>query len=387
MKENSHSNNKYFEPIWLNLYRVNILPTDVTEKCPSTDLSHYRSNMMNNQYSRSARFTLYSWIVVAAIAYSLPSVAQNAGTYSAPRTVDDVPDLQGVWTNNTITSLTRPERFGNQLVLTAEEAFELEKEVADYNSGRDLPSDPDREAPVKDRIETADSYNNFWMDTGTQVIVYNNEFRSSIIVDPPNGQVPDYTVQARARIDAATEQRRSGGAFDGPESRPLPERCLMSFGSSSGPPMLPILYNNHYQIVQSPGYLMILVEMVHDARIIRIDDQPLTENMKRWMGDSIGHWEGNTLVVETTQFNSLQRFRGSSENLKVTERFTRVADDVINYAFTIEDPETFTQSWSGEMPLNRTESRLYEYACHEGNYSLGGVLAGARLAENEEATR
>ncbi len=342
---------------------------------------------MNNQYSRSARFTLYSWIVVAAIAYSLPSVAQNAGTYSAPRTVDDVPDLQGVWTNNTITSLTRPERFGNQLVLTAEEAFELEKEVADYNSGRDLPSDPDREAPVKDRIETADSYNNFWMDTGTQVIVYNNEFRSSIIVDPPNGQVPDYTVQARARIDAATEQRRSGGAFDGPESRPLPERCLMSFGSSSGPPMLPILYNNHYQIVQSPGYLMILVEMVHDARIIRIDDQPLTENMKRWMGDSIGHWEGNTLVVETTQFNSLQRFRGSSENLKVTERFTRVADDVINYAFTIEDPETFTQSWSGEMPLNRTESRLYEYACHEGNYSLGGVLAGARLAENEEATR
>jgi len=325
--------------------------------------------------------------VVAVLAIAVPSTAQDAGSYNAPRTVDNVPDLQGTWTNNTITGLTRPERFGNKLVLSSEEAFDLEKDVADYNTGRDLPSDPDREAPVKDRIETADSYNNFWMDTGTQIIVYNNEFRSSIIVDPPNGQVPAYTVQAQARLETAAEQRRSRGAFDGPETRPLPERCLMSFGSSSGPPMLPILYNNHYQIVQSPGYVMILVEMVHDARIIRIDDQPLSDNMKRWMGDSIGHWEGDTLVVETTQFNSLQRFRGASENLKVTERFTRAGDDVINYAFTIEDPTTFTQSWSGEMPLNRTESRLYEYACHEGNYSLGGVLAGARLAENEEAAQ
>jgi hypothetical protein len=342
---------------------------------------------MNNYYSTSYRIALCSWILIAVLAIALPSAAQDGGSYSAPRTVDNVPDLQGTWTNNTITGLTRPERFGNKLVLSAEEAFQLEKDVADYNAGRDLPSDPDREAPVKDQIETADSYNNFWMDTGTQTIVYNNEFRSSIIVDPPNGQVPAYTVQAQARLETAAEQRRSRGAFDGPETRPLPERCLMSFGSSSGPPMLPILYNNHYQIVQSPGYVMILVEMVHDARIIRIDDQPLSENMKRWMGDSIGHWEGDTLVVETTQFNSLQRFRRSSENLKVIERFTRAADDIINYAFTIEDPDTFTQSWSGEMPLNRTESRLYEYACHEGNYSLSGVLAGARLAENKEAAQ
>ncbi len=158
----------------------------------------------------------------------------------------------------------------------------------------------------------------------------------------------------------------------------------MSFGSSSGPPMLPILYNNHYQIVQSPGYVMILVEMVHDARIIRIDDQTLPENMNRWMGDSVGHWEGDTLVVETSHFNSLQRFRGSSDNFKVTERFTRVADDIINYSFAVNDPETFTQPWSGEMPLNLTDDRLYEYACHEGNYSLPGVLAGARLFEQEQ---
>ena len=223
------------------------------------------------------------------------------------------------------------------------------------------------------------------MDGGTQVVRYNNEFRSSLIVDPADGQIPAYTVQAQARIDAARAQRRSRGAFDGPESRPLPERCIMSFGSSSGPPMLPILYNNHYQIVQSPGYVMILVEMVHDVRIIRIGKQPLSENMNRWMGDSIGHWEGDTLVVETSRFNPIQRFRGSSNNFKVIERFTRVADNTINYAFTIEDPETYTQSWSAEMPLNLTGDRLYEYACHEGNYSLAGVLAGARLAETKEA--
>ena len=329
--------------------------------------------------------SLYLLLSIAALAGTLRSSAQAAGTYVAPRTVNGVPDLQGMWTNNTITPLSRPEKFGDKLILTAAEAYQLEKEVADYNSGRDLPSDPDRAAPIKDRIETADSYNNFWMDGGTQVVRYNNEFRSSLIVDPADGQIPAYTVQAQARIDAARAQRRSRGAFDGPESRPLPERCIMSFGSSSGPPMLPILYNNHYQIVQSPGYAMILVEMVHDVRIIRIGKQPLSENMNRWMGDSIGHWEGDTLVVETSRFNPIQRFRGSSNNFKVIERFTRVADNTINYAFTIEDPETYTQSWSAEMPLNLTGDRLYEYACHEGNYSLAGVLAGARLAETKEA--
>jgi len=333
------------------------------------------------------RISIYLSLSIAVLSSTLSGSAQDAGSYVVAKTVNGVPDLQGMWTNNTITGLTRPEKFGDKLVLTVEEAFELEQEVADYNSGRDLPSDPDRGAPVKDRIETADSYNNFWMDTGTQIIVYNNEYRSSIIVDPVDGQIPAYTEQAQARIDAAIERRRSLGAFDGPETRPLPERCLMSFGSSSGPPMLPILYNNHYQIVQSPGYVMILVEMVHDVRIIRIDDQSLPENMNRWMGDSIGRWEGETLVVETSHFNLLQRFRGSSKNFKVTERFTRVADNIINYAFTIDDPETYSQSWSGEMPLNLTDNRLYEYACHEGNYSLASVLAGARLAETEDASQ
>lgn len=339
---------------------------------------------MKNYSSRAWCFTLTVSLSITILTSSLPATAQNTAAYPVPRMPDGVPDLQGMWTNNTITPLSRAARFGDKLVLSSEEAYQLERDVADYNSGRDLPSDAGREAPTKDQIDTADSYNNFWMDGGTTVVIYNKEFRSSLIVDPANGQIPPYTVQAQARVDAASALRRSRGAFDGPETRPLAERCIMSFGSSSGPPMLPILYNNHYQIVQSPGYVMILVEMVHDARIIRIDDQSLPENMNRWMGDSVGHWEGDTLVVETSNFNSLQKFRGSSENFKVTERFSRVADNIINYAFTVEDPDTYTQSWSAEMPLNLTDDKLYEYACHEGNYSLAGVLAGARLAESEE---
>ena len=342
---------------------------------------------MKNLSPAPSATTLYISILLVGLFSTLSSSAQDGGAYVVPRTVDGVPDLQGMWTNNTITPLSRPDKFGDKLVLTAVEAYALEQDVANYNSGRDLPSNPDRQAPTKDQIETADSYNNFWMDGGTRVIIYNNEFRSSLIVDPANGKIPPYTEQAQARVDAAIQLRRSRGAFDGPESRPLAERCIMSFGSSSGPPMLPILYNNHYQIVQSPGYVMILVEMVHDVRIIRLDDKPLPPSMRRWMGDSIGHWEGDTLVVETSRFNPIQRFRGSSENFKVIERFTRVADRIINYAFTIEDPETYTQSWSAEMPLNLTDDRLYEYACHEGNYSLAGVLAGARLAEGEAVIR
>lgn len=314
----------------------------------------------------------------------LPGIATaQSADYQVSRTVDGVPDLQGMWTNNTITPLVRSAEFGNKLVLTPEEAFALEQQVAEYTEQQDQPSDPNRQAPSKERIELADSYNNFWFDDGTRVARYNGEFRSSLIVDPPDGQIPDYTPAAEERIRAARSERETRGAFAGPESRPLAERCLLSFSSSGGPPMLPILYNNNYQIVQSPGYVMILVEMVHDARIIRIDDDPLPTEHKRWLGDSIGHWEGDTLVVETSNFNPLQRFRNASENFRITEWFTRVSDDVINYRFTISDPDTFVQDWSAEIPMNRTDDKLFEYACHEGNYSLPGVLAGARLDEFE----
>jgi len=296
--------------------------------------------------------------------------------------MDNVPDLQGIWTNNTITPLIRPAEFIDRPVLTAEEAIQLEMSVAAFTEEQDQPSDPDREPPTKGSIDLQDSYNNFWFDDGTHVAVYDGEFRSSLIVDPTDGQIPAYTDQAAARIAREREERSRFGQFDGPELRPLPERCLLSFGSSSGPPMLPILYNNHYQIVQSPGYVMILVEMVHDARIIRLDDDALPDVMQPWLGDSIGHWEGDTLVVETTNFNPKQRFRNSSDDLTVTERFTRVADDRINYSFTIHDPETFVQDWTGEIPMVLTQDKLFEYACHEGNYALSGIMAGARLEES-----
>lgn len=306
--------------------------------------------------------------------------AQDGG-FVVKRLADGAPDLQGIWTNNTITPFTRPVDYGDKLVLSQEEALQLEQDVAAYAEAQDQPSDPDREAPTKGQIELADSYNNFWFDDGTHVAVYNGEFRSSLIVSPANGQIPDYTPAAEARIAAVRAARDGRGSFDGPEMRPLPERCLLSFGSSSGPPMLPILYNNHYQIVQSPGYVMILVEMVHDARIIRIDDEALPAPLQPWLGDSIGHWEGDTLVVETNNFNPNQQFRNSSDKLRVTERFTRVADNRINYSFTVNDPDTFVEPFSAEIPMDLTSDRLFEYACHEGNYSLPGVLAGARLDE------
>tara|TARA_R110002167_G_scaffold144413_3_gene334608 strand:- start:20106 stop:21146 length:1041 start_codon:yes stop_codon:yes gene_type:complete len=318
-------------------------------------------------------------ILVALL--SMNSTAQT-GDYTAPRTVDGKADLQGMWTNNTITPLERPTQFANKAFLSEQEQLEMEREVAQRSALADLPSDPNRPPPTKGQIDLEDSYNNFWFDDGTTVAIYNGERRTSLIVDPANGRIPAFTEAAQQRL-AAAAQSRSQAPFKGPESRPLAERCLLSFGSSSGPPMLPILYNNHYQIVQSPGYVMILVEMVHDARIIRIDADPLPAVHAPWLGDSIGRWEGDTLVVETRNFNSLQSYRGASENLVVSERFTRVAADTINYSVTLNDPTTFVTPWTAEIPMKSTEDRLYEYACHEGNYALPGVLAGARVEERE----
>ncbi len=308
--------------------------------------------------------------------------AAQISTYIAPRTADGKPDLQGMWTNNTITPMERPARFEGKPALTAEEQRVWEQQIADRTAEADLPSDPNRTAPTKDQIDLEDSYNNFWFDDGTTVAVYNGEPRTSLVVDPPDGRTPAPTAAARARMEIAAEERRLRPS-DGPESRSLSERCLLSFGSSSGPPMLPILYNNYYQIVQSPGYVMILVEMVHDARIIRIDDEPLPAALQPWLGDSIGRWENETLVVETHNFHPLQTYRGSADQFRTTERFTRVGPDTINYSFTVNDPDTFTSAWTAEIPMNRTDKKMYEFACHEGNYALPGILAGARVEERD----
>jgi hypothetical protein len=228
---------------------------------------------------------LHRWFRVTTktvfLFYSTCVFAQlSPAEFVVPRTIDGAPDLQGMWTNNTITPLQRDEHLGEKLILTPEEALNLERQVSEFSAQQDEPSNPDRTAPKKSKIDLEDSYNDFWFDDGTLVAEYNGEFRSSLIIDPTNGRLPQYNSQAEFRIEAASKRRESIGAYAGPEARPLAERCLLSFSSSGGPPMLPILYNNHYQIVQSPGYVVIHVEMVHDTRIIRINDTPLPSNIR-----------------------------------------------------------------------------------------------------------
>ena len=243
-------------------------------------------------------------------------------------------------------------------------------------------------------------YNNFWLAGGMNVITVDGEKRSSIVIDPPDGKVPPMKPEATQRNnalragavapDAGEAAAAAGppGAFDGPELRPLAERCLLGFGSTSGPPTLPnYFYNNMKQIVQTPTSIMILNEMVHDARVIRMNAQHLPSHIRLWMGDSIGRWEGDTLVVDTTNFTSKTQFRGASDQLHVVERFRRVDANTILYRFTIEDPATWDKPWTGEYPWVATKENLYEYACHEGNHSLGGMLKGARLKEAEDAAK
>jgi hypothetical protein len=314
-----------------------------------------------------------------------------------PRTVDGRPDLSGDYFTATITPLERPEALGNQLMLTEKEAAELEKQSLQRNQTRNSASRAERTAPPVGG--NVGGYNNFWIDRerGTDVIMVDGQLRSSLIVDPPDGRIPAMTAEAQRRAaarrgavrptsDAPEEVTTTAqGAFDDIELRPLGERCILGFGSTSGPPSLPVLYNNHKKIVQTPQYIMILNEMVHDARIIRMNQPHRPSHLRFWMGDSIGRWEGDTLVVDTTNFTDKTRFRGSSQNLHVVERFRRVDDKTLLYQFTVEDPDTWTRAWTAEYPWNASDERLYEYACHEGNYSLQGILAGERLLDREAA--
>ncbi len=327
-------------------------------------------------------------LLVAGTAFSaaLSTTAFAQSEYQVPRLPDGTPDLQGVWKNATVTPLTRPRDLGTRQAYTREEAYALERQAQMAVEQDNEPLDPNRPPPEATALPPVGNYDLFWTDRGMTIPDVYGEYRTSIIIDPPDGQIPGYTEEFQQR---RAEQRRSGpDSFDGPEGRGVGERCLLSFGSSSGPPMLPVMYNSHYQIVQSPGYVVILVEMVHDARIIRLTDEhtDVAQAQQKWMGDSIGRWEGDTLVVETRHFNPQQSFRGASENLTVTEHFTRVDENKIIYRFTVDDPTTFAASWTGELPLSGMPGeKIYEYACHEGNYALPGTLAGARMAEREAA--
>jgi len=329
---------------------------------------------------------------------------------------DGHPDLQGNWDVSTITPVERLPVFGGRAVLTDAEAAALEQAEAQRNEKLDQAdaTDKDRSAPPAggaasnpnatylERVfeaggGTVGGYNNFWIAAGSRAVNVNGEKRSSIVIDPPDGRVPRMIPSAIRRNEEfrrgtvspdAAEAGAAGpaSAFDNPESRPLAERCLLGFSSTSGPPTLPnYFYNNLKQIVQTKDYVMILVEMVHDVRTIRLNAVHKPASIRSWMGDSIGRWEGDTLVVETTNFTGKTQFYGSSENLKVTERFTRTGPDTIIYRFTIEDPSTWERPWTGEYNWNRTDEQIFEYACHEGNRGLEDVLRGARAAEKRES--
>jgi hypothetical protein len=335
--------------------------------------------------------------------------AAPARKWVMPRTLDGKPDLQGNWTNATITPLERAQ--GQALVLTEEQAATLERRTQLALEAREQASDPNRPAPpvggslrppspggpeptYLDRLWQAGAgvvggYNSFWIDPGDRVVRIDGAPRSSILIDPADGRVPALTAEGRARLAAAAEARKKlGSEFDHPELRPLGERCITSFGSNTGPPMLPnYFYNNNYTIVQGKDSVMIMSEMVHDARIVRIGGQHPPSSVRQWFGDSIGRWEWDTLVIETTNFHPLHGFRGSWQNLKVTEWLTRTDADTIKYRFTVEDPTTFTAPFTGELPFKAMAEQVYEYACHEANYGLEGVMSGARAQEREAAKK
>jgi hypothetical protein len=359
---------------------------------------------------------------VAGIALILLTPVPSAGQatkasqklYTPARTPDGHPDLQGVYDLATITPLERLP--GLAAVLTKEQASNLEQYEARRKGKDDAPIQGDRQlppiggdkTPPKSYLEVLErlgggavgGYNQFWLDSGSQYTVVDGQIRSSIVVDPPDGKVPPYTAGARKRIAAgrktptsdAGESQATGvdppGAYDDPELRPLSERCLLGFGSTSGPPALPdYFYNNLHQIVQTKDSIMILTEMVHDARIVRMNAQHLPKTIRKWLGDSVGHWEGDTLVVDTTNFTDKTRFHEASENLHVVERFTRVDDHRLLYRFTIDDPDTWDRPWTGEYTWPATDKPIYEYACHESNYALGDVLRGARREDEEKAQK
>ncbi|MDO9476780.1 MAG: hypothetical protein Q7L07_08705 [Pseudohongiella sp.] len=336
---------------------------------------------MNNRPIGIGRLTLLGSSIATLTFMSFSMWAQD--DYTVPRTWDGVPDLQGVWRNATVTPLERPAELGNKRAYTREEAFALERAAQQEVEEDNEPLDPNRPPPPATALPPVGNYDLFWTDRGMFMPTINGEYRTSIIIEPENGQIPGYKPEFLA---ARAAQRASGpGPFDGPEGRGAGERCLLSFGSHSGPPMLPVMYNSHYEIFQSPGYVVILAEMVHDARIIKImdDHAPTADVMEKWMGDSIGRWDGDTLVVQTRHFNPDQNFRGASENLTVIEKFRRDNEHKIIYSFTVQDPSVFESSFTGELALTSFDEPIYEYACHEGNYALAGTLAGARLAEEE----
>ena len=350
-------------------------------------------------------------VVLGALSIALTALAPVAlaqqGGGDIPRTADGRPDLSGTYDIATLTPLQRPAEFGDTQILTEEEAATLGAGADSLERIFNIPDERNeergapREAPPvggdgsSGAAGNVGGYNSFWIDRGSAGFQIDGQWRASIITDPPNGRQPALTPEARTqRASLAAFLRpntgtawwlendlNAPGPYDDLELRPHSERCLLGFGSTAGPPMLPVLYNNLKRIVQTEDTVMILVEMVHDARVIRLDQEHAPPEIRSWLGDSVGHWEGDTLVVDTTNFRDTPALGQASRNLHVVERFTRIDAETLLYQFTVDDPTVWTAPWSGEYVWPASEHKVYEYACHEANYSFGGILRGARVLE------
>ncbi|OUS08046.1 hypothetical protein A9Q90_04915 [Gammaproteobacteria bacterium 54_18_T64] len=354
--------------------------------------------------------------LMAIIACSLSACSENKQSedkqaqpkstgYQAPRNSQGHPDLQGVWDFRTLTPLERPKELGDKAVFTAEEQAAFKSQTIDV---LDVDKDRDDNAATDSTSDVESAYNNFWFDYGTSM---NEDRRTSLITDPANGRLPPLTEEAVARMKQNHLREYpvrdilsiglEGFLPAGPETLGLSERCLLSF--NAGPPLTPSAYNNNLRIIQSPKHVVIFTEMIHDARVVPIDDSPhLPAEMSKWTGDSRGHWEGDTLVVETTNFTgktptfqmpinlvdpAMNGVVGTGENFTLVERFTRTSDAIIVYEYTVTDLSTFSQAFTVTIPLKASDSQLFEYACHEGNHGAAGMLSGARQVEKEAAEK
>ncbi len=355
---------------------------------------------------RSRIATGLGGLAVVCLVLAPVATAQNG---DIPRTPSGHPDLSGTYDVSTRTPMQRPTEYGERKFLTDEEAAEIAAQELQRNIDRQQASDPNRGAPPAggDGSQGASGnvggYNSFWIDRGDGAFQIDGEWRTSILIDPPDGRYPAPSAERLAARDAAAAARGGGfrrrandgtaywleagldapGPYDDMEQRPFAERCLLSFSSTAGPPMMPALYNNHKRIVQGEDTIVILVEMVHDARIVRMNAEHDPPEIRKWLGDSIGWWEDDTLVVETTNFRTRPAFSQGSENMKVTERFSRMDADTLLYNFTVEDSTVWSTPFTGEYAWPRSDNKVFEYACHEANYALEGIMHGARLLEAE----
>ena len=313
-----------------------------------------------------------SFAAALAAALLIPTAAAGQDdAWQAPRTADGRPDLQGVWDFRSLTPLERPETLSDQDVFTAEEA-------AQFTEERLAALDKDQPGP-DGRIPLSGGYNDFWWDYGRQLT---DDLRTSLVVDPPNGRIPALTSSGQER--AGNRRTALGRDAHGPEDRGAFERCILGF--NAGPPMNPSAYNNNMQLFQTADHVVILNEMVHDARIVPLDGSDhLPGDVRQWRGDSRGRWEGDTLVIETKNFTDKTSFRGTGPGLHLVERFTRVAEGILLYEYTVNDPESFERPWSVAVPMQKNDLPVFEYACHEGNYGMLNLMVSARSEDARKA--